>query len=87
MTFMYFIYLLLKDNGKNLNREFLRMRIPLPMMRYREINIINEVIANTNPKRVLEWGCGYSTLYYPKMIGNGGSWLSVDHNLHWVENN
>ena len=56
MTFIYFIYLLLKDIGKNLNREFLRKRIPLPMMRYREINIINEVIAHTDPKRVLEWG-------------------------------
>ncbi len=85
MTFIYFIYLLLKDIGKNLNRELLRMRIPLPMMRYREINIINEVIAHTDPKRVLEWGCGYSTLYYPKMLGDGGSWLSVDHNQHWVE--
>ena len=85
MTFLYFIYLLLKDIGMFLNQELLRMTLPLPMMRYREINIIKEVIANTNPERVLEWGCGYSTLYFSKILGDGASWLSIDHNPHWME--
>lgn len=49
------------------------------MMRYREIDLISEVIERLNPAMVLEWGSGYSTLYFPKKLSKEAKWLSVEH--------
>ena len=69
-----FLYLVLKDIGKNLKKELFRMRVTRPMMRYREINIIREVIAKVKPKKVLEWGSGYSTLYWHRQLSKDSTW-------------
>ena len=63
-----FLYLVLKDIGKNLKKELLRMRVTRPMMRYREMNIIREVLAKVQPKKVLEWVTARSigTDYFPR---------------------
>lgn len=54
-----------------------------PMMKQREKRIFEEVIKNLNPKEVLEWGSGYSTLYFPKMLPKGTNWLSIEHDKEW----
>ncbi len=80
-----FIYLVLKDIGKNLKKELFRMKVTRPMMRYREMNIIREVIAKVKPKKVLEWGSGYSTLYWHTLLPEDSTWLAVEHNKVWVD--
>ena len=80
-----FLYLVIKDIGKNLKKELLRMRVTRPMMRYRELNIIRELIAEVKPKKVLEWGSGYSTLYWHRLLPEDSTWLAVEHNKLWVD--
>jgi len=46
----------------------IKRRITKPWMKYREIEIIEEILKNLQPQRVLEWGAGYSTLYFPKIL-------------------
>lgn len=60
-----------------------KMSLGRPMMRHREIDIIEEVLKNKKPKRCLEWGSGYSTLYFPKMLDGGAKWFSIEHDIDW----
>jgi SAM-dependent methyltransferase len=54
-----------------------------PLMNYKEIIIVKEVLKNRKPKRCLEWGAGYSTLYFPKYIGKSSKWISIEHDKQW----
>jgi hypothetical protein len=31
----------------------------------------------------LEWGAGFSSLYFPKYLENGSKWFSIEHDLTW----
>lgn len=59
------------------------MSLGRPMMRHREIDIIEEVLINKKPKMCLEWGSGYSSLYFPKMLDGGAKWFSIEHDIDW----
>ena len=37
-----------------------------------------------HPIRVLEWGSGNSTLYFPKYLQNGSHWDSIEHSGSWA---
>lgn len=56
-----------------------------PWMKTRELDIITEALGRLNPARCLEWGAGYSTLYFPPRIPGLESWLSVEHYRPWFE--
>ncbi|MCP3852743.1 MAG: class I SAM-dependent methyltransferase [Gammaproteobacteria bacterium] len=56
-----------------------------PLMKQREIRLFEDVIDKLNPMTVLEWGCGFSTLYFPQFINSCAKWYSVEHNLKWYE--
>ena len=54
-----------------------------PWMKLREIEIIQEVLGNLKPQRCLEWGAGYSTLFFPSMLSKGAQWISMEHDFEW----
>jgi predicted O-methyltransferase YrrM len=56
-----------------------------PYMKYREIDLFREILENVNPEKVLEYGCGLSTLYYPDILSGSARWISVEHNDEWYE--
>ena len=58
--------------------------IAKPWMKYREIEIIEEILKNLQPQKVLEWGAGYSTLYFPKILTENAMWISVEHDKEWA---
>ncbi len=33
----------------------------------------------------MEWGSGYSTLYYPKFALPQTEWLAIEHDAEWAE--
>ena len=39
-----------------------------PHMKNREILILEELLRNLKSKNCLEWGSGYSTIYFPKFL-------------------
>lgn len=57
----------------------------LPMMATEEINIINNLLAKHKPKYCLEWGSGMSTVYFPTRHKFIKTWLSVEHNGHFLD--
>ena len=56
-----------------------------PHMKTREILIIEELLRNLKPKSCLEWGSGYSTLYFPKFLIKDSNWLSIEHSSEWAD--
>ncbi|MBV6646611.1 MAG: class I SAM-dependent methyltransferase [Cyclobacteriaceae bacterium] len=82
MNFTTATLLQLRDNivGGSLKR-----RASKPYMKYREMIILEEIFKNFQPATVLEWGAGYSTLYFPQMIQDLNQWLSIENSSEWVD--
>ena len=57
----------------------------LPWMYKKEIDLLTEALTHLNPKRCLEWGSGFSTVYFPNLLVKDGSWLALEHNKEWYE--
>ncbi|HZD54758.1 MAG TPA: hypothetical protein VE080_00760 [Candidatus Aquicultoraceae bacterium] len=60
----------------------------LPMMGDREIRILEKALldARSTPLRVLEWGCGGSTVYFSRMLARHGieySWVGLEYKRDW----
>ena len=55
-----------------------------PSMSNEEINFVSNILVNINPKHVLEYGSGGSTVFFPKFTPNIEAWIAVEHN-HWWE--
>ena len=55
-----------------------------PWMRYREIDVIRELLGSLRPMSCLEWGTGRSTLYFPPMVPAGASWIAIEHDGEWA---
>ena len=56
----------------------------VPWMRQKEFDIFKEVIANHQPLRCLEWGAGFSTLYFPTLLPASVQWQAIEHNAAWA---
>jgi hypothetical protein len=54
-------------------------------MRYREIDVVQEVLRKLRPMSCLEWGAGRSTLYFPAMLPSGASWIAIEHDGKWAQ--
>ena len=72
----------LKENKQKLNKLFSK-KIDSPYMKYKEIALLKELLIKLKPERCLEYGCGYSSLFYPKILTKGATWMSVEHNEQW----
>lgn len=80
--------MLLNHYRRGTVRKYNKMRGrygPDPYMKYKEIDLFTELLKNLKPDRVLEYGCGYSTLYYPPLLPKDSQWISVEHNQEWYE--
>ncbi len=55
-----------------------------PWMKYREIRVIEDLLIALQPKRCLEWGVGYGTLHFPRLLTEDGEWIAVEHDEDWA---
>lgn len=58
------------------------------MMGDREIRIVEKALldADSPRLRILEWGCGGSTVYFPRILSRHGieySWVSLEYDRKW----
>ena len=56
-----------------------------PWMKMRELDVIREVLSNLQPKRCLEWGSGYSSVYFPAIQSSIQEWHAIEHHAGWSE--
>lgn len=74
---------IIKGAKNAFQRRILKKYSIEPMMKQREKRIFEEIITNLKPKNILEWGSGYSTLYFPKLISETSNWTAIEHNKEW----
>lgn len=79
-----FIIIELTEIPKRIFRKLFRIESKKPWMRKRELLIIEEIVKKLQPQKVLEWGAGYSTLYFSNMT-KVDKWLSVEHDQQWAQ--
>lgn len=60
-------------------------RRPRPYMKTKERCVIEELLGNIRPARCLEWGSGYSTLYFSRQLPEGATWLAIEHEKEWAD--
>ena len=75
---------LCKEYRDTILERSLHKVIVKPWMRYKEIEIIEEILKNLQPLKCLEWGSGYSTLYFPKFLRKNARWISLEHEKNWA---
>ena len=56
-----------------------------PWMAQKELDILEEIITNLQPTRSLEWGSGFSTMYFTKLLPKNSEWISIEHNKEWFQ--
>jgi len=57
---------------------------PYPMMDKPEIEALRAILEERKPTRVLEWGSGGSTIYWPKLFPDI-EWFSIEHNPDYAQ--
>ena len=75
---------LFDDVAFKFKRNILKKEMDVPWMRYREIEMIEDLLKNIRPSNVLEWGAGSGTFYFTNHMPKDGKWLSVEHNKEWA---
>lgn len=71
--------------GDRFSRRVLRRKSSNPWMKRREQLLLQELMGNLRPQSCLEWGAGFSTLEYPRMLAQGATWMSIEHDERWAE--
>ena len=56
---------------------------PVPMMDAPEVEALRALLAERKPRRVLEWGAGGSTLYWPAQLPDV-EWVAIEHNPEYA---
>jgi len=67
---------------------FTRWLLKMPAQTKEDIALFKKILLKRDKLRVFEWGTGYSTVYYPKLLKSLHKdflWISVDHNKEWHE--
>src|SRR5680860_87723 len=59
-------------------------KLEKPFMKNKELDIIEEILMSIKPRKCLEWGSGYSSLVFPKLI-DPELWLAIEHDQDWAE--
>ncbi len=71
-------------NRAKIIRLFNKDGIIKPLIKYRELDIIEDILMKHRPLKCLEWGSGYSTIYFPSLLNKRSKWISVEHDKYWA---
>jgi len=75
----------LSEYRDKLMEKILRKPLRKPWMKYREIRLIEDLLIALQPKRCLEWGVGFGTLHFPKLLPQDCEWVAVEHDATWAD--
>lgn len=64
--------------------RILKKEVRKPWMKYREIRVMEDLLSGLRPKRALEWGAGYGTAHFSRLLEPGGSWTAIEHDPDWA---
>lgn len=53
-------------------------------MSVRDADILETLLVMLQPHRVLEWGAGRSTVWYPRVIARSAQWTTIEHDVRFA---
>ncbi len=65
---------------KKFIKIFIETKKYKPWMTDAEIAVIKQILINSKPKKILEWGAGSSTIFFSNLLPKKISWTSIEHN-------
>jgi hypothetical protein len=74
----------LREYRDKVMERVLRRQLRKPWMKYREIRVIEDLLIGLQPMRCLEWGVGFGTLHFPRLLPKEGQWQAVEHDSVWA---
>ena len=74
-----------QDFSLRFRKNILRQDPFLPWMKPREIEVFQDLFQRFQPRRILEWGAGYGTLFFSRICPPFEVWLSIEHHQPWFE--
>ena len=80
---IYDIVKLLLKEYRDIALKILGVQVKKPLMKWKEIEIIKEILIKLKPRQCLEWGSGFSTLYFPRFTKC--KWIAIEHDVKWFE--
>lgn len=83
MIYTKLINQIFKEYRDKIQKRFVRGGVKKPWMRYRELDIIKNILLKTKPMKCLEWGLGYSSKYFSSLLPKQATWLSIEHSKEW----
>ena len=75
---------IMQDLRHRLSRRILGRDPVWPYMKPREVEIVLDLLCQLRPKRILEWGAGYGTLYFTRRYSEFDAWVSIEHTEEWA---
>ncbi|TAK05880.1 MAG: hypothetical protein EPO39_10285 [Candidatus Manganitrophaceae bacterium] len=79
-----FLSQIYKEYRDKFIQKVLKKTLVVPWAKYREIEIVEEILRKAQPEKCLEWGCGYGTLYFSERLKKTAVWISVEHEKEWA---
>ncbi|HJO92915.1 MAG TPA: hypothetical protein QF753_05925 [Victivallales bacterium] len=70
---------------KKFIKIFIETKKYKPWMTDAEIAVIKQILINSKPKKILEWGAGSSTIFFSNLLPKKISWTSIEHNKKYSE--
>jgi predicted O-methyltransferase YrrM len=64
--------------------RILKKEVRKPWMKYREIRVMEDLLTGLRPARALEWGAGYGTFHFSRLLQHGGEWIAIEHDPAWA---
>lgn len=80
-----FVSQVAREYRDKLAERLLRRELRKPWMKYREICILEDLLANLRPNRVLEWGAGYGSFHFARLLHPDAEWIAIEHDARWAQ--
>jgi predicted O-methyltransferase YrrM len=74
----------LREYRDKVLERVLRREVRKPWMKYREIRLMEDLLSGLRPARALEWGAGYGTAHFSRLMAPAGRWIAVEHDSAWA---
>lgn len=75
----------IKEIRNNLKGKDWRIKNRIPYLKFREMEIFEEILKKLQPVTILEWGAGFSTLRFPGLLDFPFKWYAIEHNEEWYD--
>lgn len=69
----------------SIQKILFKLGCQIPFMTFSEINHLLQILRRLEPSNCLEYGSGYSSLFFPRFMKKFTIWHSIEHHTKWAQ--